>query len=112
MIPAWEQFASDQKGITNVAKVDCTVHRSLATKFGIKGFPTIKMIKDGKVYDFSGARDASSFVQFVNGGFASANSVDYSSLGKAPAVEKSEEPTGSEEDIVVLTAGDFASKTA
>merc|ERR1711862_1036966 len=35
MIPTWEELASADNGI-NVAKVDCTVHKELATQYGVE----------------------------------------------------------------------------
>lgn len=36
---------------------------------GIRGYPTLKAIKDGQSYDYEGARDLTSLQNFVNGGY-------------------------------------------
>lgn len=63
--PVWAEFATASKGKVNVAKVDCTVDRDLATRFGIRGFPTIKLLRDGKMYDFNQRRTVNDFSTFA-----------------------------------------------
>jgi len=65
LVPVWEQLATAQKGKFHVAKVDCTVEKDLATKYGVRGFPTIKLLNNGVVTDFNGQRTVESFAQFV-----------------------------------------------
>ena len=72
MAPTWEQLATTAKGDFNVAKVDVTENRALGSRFGIKGFPTIKFLKGGQVYDFKGKRDVTSFMEFVKTGYLEA----------------------------------------
>eukprot|EP00742_Colponemidia_sp_Colp-10_P002317 GILJ01002473.1.p1 GENE.GILJ01002473.1~~GILJ01002473.1.p1 ORF type:complete len:442 (+),score=88.83 GILJ01002473.1:48-1328(+) len=63
LAPEWEQAATKLKGEVKVAKVDATVESELAQRYGVSGFPTIKMFpagpKKGKPTDYQGARDAS-----------------------------------------------------
>ena len=40
--PTWESLATNLKGKVNVGKVDVPENRDLGSRFGIKGFPTIK----------------------------------------------------------------------
>ena len=69
MAPAWEELAKSQADNKDVviAELDADAHRSTASKFGIRGFPTIKLFsksnKAGK--DYQGARDAASFANFL-----------------------------------------------
>ena len=66
MAPIWDNLASKTK--VNVAKVDCTVEKQVMTRFGVRGFPTIKFLKDGKLYDYRGQRTVEGFVAFADGG--------------------------------------------
>lgn len=65
LAPTWEKLAVTLKGKVNVAKVDVTENRDLGSRFGIKGFPTVKFLRKGKVYDYSGARTEDAFIRFV-----------------------------------------------
>jgi len=65
------------KGIVRVGAVNCDEHKDLASAFGVKGFPTIKIFpskmtpsKDGKGYhkapiDYNGARTAADISNFA-----------------------------------------------
>jgi len=48
LAPAWEELATALKGKIKVAKVDATVENALSSKFGVRGFPTLKMFPPGK----------------------------------------------------------------
>lgn len=69
MAPAWEELANKN---TNpdvvVAELDASAHADVARKFGVRGFPTIKLFtkgnKDGLA--FQGARDMASFQSFLD----------------------------------------------
>jgi len=48
LAPEWAKAASILKGTANVAAVDATVHGELAKKYGVDGYPTIKVFEAGK----------------------------------------------------------------
>lgn len=50
LAPTWDALAKALEHDTTVtiAKVDCTVHRSICNSFDIKGYPTLLWIEDGK----------------------------------------------------------------
>ena len=51
---------------TFVAHVDATAHQSLASQYGIQGFPTLKLFVGGKLKsDYNGQRDANSIKDFI-----------------------------------------------
>eukprot|EP01111_Echinosteliopsis_oligospora_P009855 TRINITY_DN2968_c0_g1_i2.p1 TRINITY_DN2968_c0_g1~~TRINITY_DN2968_c0_g1_i2.p1 ORF type:complete len:320 (-),score=84.17 TRINITY_DN2968_c0_g1_i2:471-1400(-) len=52
------------KGI-HAGKIDCTVEKGLAERFNIRGYPTLKVIKDGKLYDYSGGRTEDALIAFA-----------------------------------------------
>jgi protein disulfide-isomerase-like protein len=65
MIPTWEELAGSDE--INVAKVDCTIHKDLASEYEIRGFPTIYLFKaDGSKVKYSGARTVEGFTEFWN----------------------------------------------
>jgi len=122
LTPTWDKLATAAKDKFNVAKVDCTVEKDIATRFGIRGFPTIKLLRDGKAYDFKGQRTIEDFTSFVNNGYASAVVNELPKRGDAaptptptpaptpaPATEtKSDTPS----DVVVLNTANFYEKVA
>lgn len=61
----------------NVGKVDCTVQNALCTKYGVRGFPTLKFADEesGRTYDYNGARNKADFVSFAEDGFKKAESI-------------------------------------
>jgi thioredoxin domain-containing protein 5 len=114
MIPAWNSLATQLKGKANIAKVDCTVHSAVCSKFGVKGYPTLKLLKDGEESKpFVGGRDVASFAKFLKDSEVIAGDVEV----KAPAAEKpvdlGNKPAAEEEgptDVIIL-GDDFAEKT-
>lgn len=48
-----------------ISQVDADAHKSLAKEYSVSGFPTLKLLKDGKVSDYSGGRTADDIVKFV-----------------------------------------------
>jgi len=76
LAPIWDELATKSKGKLNVAKVDCTVEKDISARFGIRGFPTIKLLKGGKVYDFKGQRTIEEFTKFAEGGYSGAEAQD------------------------------------
>ncbi|KAL2756717.1 hypothetical protein ACRALDRAFT_2102804 [Sodiomyces alcalophilus JCM 7366] len=71
--PAYEKAAKSLKGLAKVAAVDCDddANKPLCGQLGIKGFPTIKIVRPGSrpgkpvVEDYQGARTASAMVDAV-----------------------------------------------
>lgn len=66
LAPEYEKAAEMLKDKAVIAEVDCTEHRDLCSTYGIKGFPTLKLItKDGAVTEFDDARKADPIAKWV-----------------------------------------------
>nr|KAG5692877.1 hypothetical protein BaRGS_002312 [Batillaria attramentaria] len=69
LAPHWAQAASELKGKVKLCALDATVHTVMANRYGIRGFPTIKVFpagkKDGEAEDYEGGRTASDIVQWA-----------------------------------------------
>lgn len=67
MVPAYEAAAKqvETDGLhTKLAKVDATVHRQVADKHGVEGYPTLKFFYKGVAQEYNGGRDQASIVNF------------------------------------------------
>ncbi|XP_042602269.1 protein disulfide-isomerase A6-like [Cyprinus carpio] len=65
--PEWKAAATEvkeqTKGKVKLGAVDATVHQGLASRYGIRGFPTIKIFRKGEEpEDFQGGRTRSDIV--------------------------------------------------
>uniref|UniRef100_A0A915C0J1 Protein disulfide-isomerase A6 homolog n=1 Tax=Parascaris univalens TaxID=6257 RepID=A0A915C0J1_PARUN len=67
--PHWDQAATELKGKIKLGALDATVHQVMASRFGIKGFPTIKYFAPGSgaddAIDYDGGRSSSDIVQWA-----------------------------------------------
>jgi len=57
---------ADKNSGAKLAKVDATEHKELGTKFGVKGYPTLKFFKNGVAQDYTGGRTADTIVQWLD----------------------------------------------
>ena len=75
--PIWEDFFNTYDGKVvngykiNVKTINCTNDndakvQNLLNKYKVEGFPTIKMIKNGEVYNYDAKPDKESLKQFLN----------------------------------------------
>uniref|UniRef100_A0A915Q2K7 protein disulfide-isomerase n=1 Tax=Setaria digitata TaxID=48799 RepID=A0A915Q2K7_9BILA len=67
--PHWEIAASELVGKVKLGALDATVHQMMATRFGIKGFPTIKYFAPGSsandAEDYVGGRSSDDIIQYA-----------------------------------------------
>eukprot|EP01120_Amphizonella_sp_Union-15-10_P001572 TRINITY_DN1172_c0_g1_i1.p1 TRINITY_DN1172_c0_g1~~TRINITY_DN1172_c0_g1_i1.p1 ORF type:complete len:190 (-),score=37.29 TRINITY_DN1172_c0_g1_i1:143-712(-) len=75
----WKDLAAkaEQENLPfKVADVEATTEVELASAFEISSFPTIKFLKDGKVYEYKGPRTIEGFTEFSVGRYSSVGSTD------------------------------------
>jgi len=95
LAPTYERvatyFAQTKSGSgVHVAKIDATEHQGLASRFDIKGYPTLLLYRDNrKVADFSGPRTYENIVQWVE---SHQDSRGGTTVPKAKATSRSEAP--------------------
>jgi thioredoxin domain-containing protein 5 len=103
MAPTWDELAKGAEGF-KVAKVDCTTEKGACERFGVRGFPTIKLLKGGKAYDYKGARSVEEFTKFATKGYLDAAGTPVPAA-KAAEEKKAEAPKAAEEKKATATAG-------
>lgn len=68
LAPHWAKAATELKGKVKLGALDATVHQAKAAKYGVQGYPTIKLFaagaKDSPV-DYDGGRTASDIVNWA-----------------------------------------------
>ena len=61
MAPDYEKAAKYLKETATekipLAKVDATAESDLAQRYGVSGYPTLKVFRNGKDYEYKGGRD-------------------------------------------------------
>ena len=53
------------KGLMKMGKIDATVETTLAKRYGVKGYPTLKYLRDGELHKYTGERTVDGFVEFA-----------------------------------------------
>ncbi|XP_061569516.1 protein disulfide-isomerase A4 [Cololabis saira] len=69
LAPEYEKAAkelSQRSPAIPLAKVDATVEPEIATRFGVSGYPTLKIFRKGKVFDYNGPREKNGIVDFMS----------------------------------------------
>lgn len=67
LMPVLARVAEDYRGRFHLAKVNTDAERELATQYGIRSLPTVKLFRDGAVVDeFLGVQPESSIRQLID----------------------------------------------
>lgn len=67
--PVWEEVGLELKtsgSPVRVGKMDATAFSGMASEFGVRGYPTIKLLKGDLAYNYKGPRTKDDIVEFTN----------------------------------------------
>lgn len=115
LVPEYEAAAAALKGVVKVVSVDATQHQSLAQKYQIQGFPTIKIFgaDKKKPVDYQGQRTSGAMVQEamkqVNNLIKERTGGKSSSSGEKKSSSKKDNGGGKKKgsDVIELTEANF-----
>ncbi|WVR06114.1 protein disulfide-isomerase domain [Kwoniella sp. DSM 27419] len=66
LAPHYEEAATElKKKDIKLAKVDCTENQELCSEYGVTGYPTIKVFRNGVPTDYSGPRKADGIISYM-----------------------------------------------
>ncbi|XP_033830837.2 protein disulfide isomerase family A, member 8 [Periophthalmus magnuspinnatus] len=66
LAPDFEKAATKLKGTVQLAKVDCTANSELCARFGVTGYPSLKIFRSGRdAGPYDGPRSAEGIVQVM-----------------------------------------------
>lgn len=65
LTPEYEKAAVELKGLVSLTKVDATEEKDLASKYNVKGFPTLVWFEDAKETEYDGGRTTETIVEWV-----------------------------------------------
>lgn len=106
MAPAYSKLAKRTKLEENgvpIAKVDATIEGELAERFGVKGFPTLKLFIDGEPVDYSGAREEDAIYSWIQKKSGPATK-------ELTSLEDVKELEGKKLAVLLVTSGDNTSQ--
>ncbi|XP_077410922.1 protein disulfide-isomerase TMX3 isoform X3 [Vanacampus margaritifer] len=67
--PVWHDVGAELKlsgSPVRVGKMDATAYSGMASEFGVRGYPTIKLLKSDLAYNYKGPRTKDDIVEFAN----------------------------------------------
>ena len=88
LAPEWAAAAAKVKKLSPqvlLAKVDADQHKELAERYGVEGYPTIKVFEKGKASDYEGPREAKGIVRYVKEALGITGSAGSVAKVKTPA---------------------------
>ena len=66
LAPEYETAANRLAGLdVKLVKVDATKSEAVVKRFSVSGYPTLKVLRYGRVYDYGGGRTAAEIVQYM-----------------------------------------------
>ncbi|XP_051969984.1 protein disulfide-isomerase TMX3 [Xyrauchen texanus] len=67
--PVWQEVGAEltRSGLpVRVGKMDATAYSGVASEFGVRGYPTIKLLKGELAYNYKGPRTKDDIIEFAN----------------------------------------------
>ncbi|XP_071381912.1 protein disulfide-isomerase TMX3-like [Centroberyx affinis] len=67
--PVWYDVGAELKSSgspVRVGKMDATAYSGIASEFGVRGYPTIKLLKGDLAYNYKGPRTKDDIIEFAN----------------------------------------------
>ncbi|XP_062335273.1 protein disulfide-isomerase TMX3-like [Osmerus eperlanus] len=67
--PVWYEIGAELKSSgspVRVGKMDATAYSGIASEFGVRGYPTIKLLKADLAYNYKGPRTKDDIIEFAN----------------------------------------------
>ncbi|XP_061614000.1 protein disulfide-isomerase TMX3-like isoform X2 [Phyllopteryx taeniolatus] len=67
--PVWHDVGAELKlsgSPVRVGKMDATAYSGMSSEFGVRGYPTIKLLKGDLAYNYKGPRTKDDIVEFAN----------------------------------------------
>uniref|UniRef100_A0A8C3R2M4 Protein disulfide-isomerase TMX3 n=1 Tax=Cyanoderma ruficeps TaxID=181631 RepID=A0A8C3R2M4_9PASS len=67
--PVWNEVGTEMRNMgspVKVGKMDATSFSSIASEFGVRGYPTIKLLKGDLAYNYRGPRTKDDIIEFAN----------------------------------------------
>ncbi|XP_058231755.1 protein disulfide-isomerase TMX3 isoform X4 [Hemibagrus wyckioides] len=67
--PIWYEVGAELKNSgspVRVGKMDATAYTGMASEFGVRGYPTIKLLKGELAYNYKGPRTKDDIIEFAN----------------------------------------------
>lgn len=98
LVPEYKKAARALKGIAKVGAVDADQYKDFSQKYGVTGFPTIKIFTGSKHTPYQGQRTAEAF---VDAAIKSAKEKAYDNLGKKSS------GSSDKSDVITLTDSNF-----
>ena len=77
LAPTWDKLAKAADGAFGVGSMDCTTSQPICSQYKIKGYPTLKFIKDDKMYAYQGARSLEALTEFATSTYKDAESTGF-----------------------------------
>uniref|UniRef100_A0A1B6DFB0 Thioredoxin domain-containing protein n=1 Tax=Clastoptera arizonana TaxID=38151 RepID=A0A1B6DFB0_9HEMI len=102
LAPTWEELAKtfESDETVNIAKIDCTEHKSMCSLYDVKGYPTLLWFQDGKKVEvYHGQRNHDDLKDFIS-----------KMIGQKSEDTKNEEAADTSSSVINLISNNFEAR--